>query len=110
VEREEEGKEEEEEKAEEKEEAEEEVREKTIDRKSFLFRHPFTANITGSTPLGGSFPKNRFWLSVIQDNHVSYSGIEVVIAVQVVRDVSDEFHPRNHRPTYFIVEGLPSLY
>ena len=46
---------------------------------------------------------------VIQDNHVSYSGIEVVIAVQVVRDVSDEFHPRNHRPTYLIVEGLPSL-
>jgi hypothetical protein len=24
-------------------------------------------------------------------------------------DASDEFHPRNHRPTYLIVEGLPSL-
>jgi hypothetical protein len=32
-----------------------------------------------------------------------------VIAVQVVRDAYDEFHPRNHRPTYLIVEGLPSL-
>ena len=31
---------------------------------------------------------------VIQDYHVSYSGIEVVITVQVGRDASDEFHPR----------------
>ena len=46
---------------------------------------------------------------VVQDYHVSYSGIEVVIAVQVHRDASDEFHPRNHRPTYLIVEGLSSL-
>ena len=46
---------------------------------------------------------------VVQDYHVSYSGIEVVIAVQVGRDASDEFHPRNHRPTYLIIEGLPSL-
>ena len=46
---------------------------------------------------------------VVQDYHVSYSVIEVVIAVQVHRDASDEFHLRNHRPTYLIVEGLPSL-
>ena len=46
---------------------------------------------------------------VVQDYHVSNSGIEVVITVQVGRDASDEFHPRNHRPTYIIVEGLPSL-
>ena len=46
---------------------------------------------------------------VVQDDHVSYSGIEVVIAVQVVQDASDKFHRRNHRPTYLIVEGLPSL-
>ena len=46
---------------------------------------------------------------VVHDYHVSYSGIEVVIAVQVGRDASDEFHPRNHRPTYLIIEGLPSL-
>jgi hypothetical protein len=51
----------------------------------------------------------RSRLQVVQDYHVSYSGIEVVIAVLVGRDVSDEFHPRNHRPTYLIVEGLPSL-
>jgi hypothetical protein len=30
-----------------------------------------------------------------------------VIAVQVGRDASVEFHPRNHRPIYLIVEGLP---
>ena len=46
---------------------------------------------------------------VVQDYHVSYSGIEVVITVQVHRYACKEFHPRNHRPTYLIVEGLPSL-
>ena len=46
---------------------------------------------------------------IVQDYHVSYSGIELVIAVQVGRDASDEFHPRDHRPAYLIVEGLPSF-
>lgn len=46
---------------------------------------------------------------VVQDYHASYLGIEIVIDVQVQRATFDEFYPRNHHPTYLIVEGLSSL-
>ena len=45
---------------------------------------------------------------VVQDSRVVF-GDRSRDRVQIGRDASDEFHPRNHRPTYLIIERLPSL-
>jgi hypothetical protein len=46
---------------------------------------------------------------VIQDYHVSYSGIEEIVAVQVHRVASTEFYSWEHGLSDDVVEGLPSL-
>jgi hypothetical protein len=46
---------------------------------------------------------------VVQDYHVSYSGIEDVVAVQVHRDASTIFYSWEHGLSYDVVEGLPSV-
>ena len=46
---------------------------------------------------------------VVQDYHVSHSGIEDVVAVQVHRDASTIFYSWEHGLSDDVVEGLPSL-
>ena len=46
---------------------------------------------------------------VVQDYHVSYSGIEEVVAVQVHRDASTKFYSWEHGFSDDVVKGLPSL-
>jgi hypothetical protein len=46
---------------------------------------------------------------VVQEYHVSYSGIEEVVAFQVHRDASTTFYSWEHGLSDDVVEGLPSL-
>jgi hypothetical protein len=46
---------------------------------------------------------------VVRDYHVSYSGIEEVVAVQVHRDDSTKFYSWEHGLSDDVIEGLPSL-
>ena len=46
---------------------------------------------------------------VVQDYHVSYSGTEEVVAVQVHQDASTKFYSWEYGLSDDVVEGLPSL-
>ena len=46
---------------------------------------------------------------VVQDYHVSYSGIEEIVAVQVHRDASTKFYSWEHGLSDDVVEELPTL-
>ena len=46
---------------------------------------------------------------IVQDYHVSYSGTEEVVAVQVHQDASTKFYSWEYGLSDDVVEGLPSL-
>ena len=46
---------------------------------------------------------------IVQDYHVSYSGIEEVVAVEVHRDASTKFYSWEHGLSDDVVEGLASI-
>jgi hypothetical protein len=46
---------------------------------------------------------------VVQDYHVSYSGIEEFVDVQIHRDASTKFYSSEHGLSDDVVEGSPSL-